>query len=98
MANPYSIAAPRIRAAINKSGESQKTIAAKLTISEQYLSDIIHGRRLVSPFVAVRLEHVLGVNAHKIMVDQTLEELRLAWIEFEPQRVRSIAQENKVTV
>jgi plasmid maintenance system antidote protein VapI len=73
-----NIVAPRIRAAITRSGKTQKEIAAELTISETYLSDICNGRRAVSAFVAVRLEAVLGIDAHKLVIDQSLGELREA--------------------
>lgn len=79
---PKSIVAPRIRAAIKQSGRTQKEIAAAMEISEQYLSDIATGRRSVSAYVAVRLEAVLGIDSHKIMVDQALYELRCAREEF----------------
>ena len=78
-----NIVAPRIRAAIARSGRTQKEIAAELTISESYLSDICNGRRAVSAFVAVRLEAVLDVDAHKLMIDQSLFELRQAREEYD---------------
>lgn len=80
--HPKSIVAPRIRAAIKHSKRTQKDIAQAMEISEQYLSDLANGRRTVSAFVAVRLESVLGIDAHKAMVDQTLQELRQARVEY----------------
>lgn len=73
-----NIVAPRIRAAILRSGKTQKEIATQMTISEQYLSDICNGKRSASAFVAVRLETVLGIDAHKLIIDQALGELREA--------------------
>lgn len=78
------IGAARVRQAIVLSRQTQKEIASQLGISEQYLSDICNGRRAVSAFVAVRLEHVLGVDAHKILIDQVLEDLRQARAEYAP--------------
>lgn len=72
------ITTAHIRAAIDKRQATQKDIAAQLHISEQYLSDILSGRRGVSAFVAVRLERVLGISADKLMIDQVMAELRKA--------------------
>lgn len=76
------IAAARIRNAIAGHGMTQKDAAARLTISESYLSDICNGRRLVSAYVAVRLERVLGIDAQKMIIDQALDELRIARAEY----------------
>lgn len=77
------IGAARVRHAIALRGQSQKDVAARLCISESYLSDICNGRRSVSACVAVRLEHVLGIDAHKMLIDQALEELSKAREEYE---------------
>lgn len=77
-----SMVAERIQHAIDKTGCTQKEIATRLNISQQYLSDIVRGRRAVSAFVAVRLETVLGIDALKVMTDQTFDELRKARQEY----------------
>lgn len=79
-----TIAAYHIRKAITIQRATQKDIAQRLGISESCLSDICTGRRSVSAFVAVRLEAVLKLDAHKILIDQTLEELRNARKEYTP--------------
>jgi plasmid maintenance system antidote protein VapI len=76
------IGAPRVRSAIRASGLSQKEVAARLTISEQYLSDICNSRRAVSAFVAVRLQAVLGVDGRKLMLDQALVDWERAKIAY----------------
>lgn len=78
------IGAARVRQAIVLSRQTQKEVAESMGISEQYLSDICNGRRAVSAFVAVRLESVLGVDAHKVLIDQVLEELKQAREEYAP--------------
>lgn len=71
-----------IRKAIEQKGVNQKEAAALLEISEQYLSDIVNGRRLVSPFVAVRLQHHFRLSAQILMDLQTARDLTVAWEEF----------------
>ncbi len=60
-------------------GMSQLAAAATMGISEQYLSDIIAGRRNISPQVALKLERVFGTSALQWMVmdvERRLEKAR----------------------
>jgi addiction module HigA family antidote len=70
--------AQRIRAEAARHALTQAALAARLGISAQYVSDILSGRRSVSPFVAVRLERVLGMDAAAILQEQASEELEHA--------------------
>lgn len=78
---------PRIRKAIAAQQTTQKEIAMRLGISEQYLSDIVNGKRGVSAFVAVRMERVLKLDAHKLLIDQALDELRQAREAYKPEPI-----------
>lgn len=71
-----------VRAAIAKRQTTQKDVAKRLGISEQYLSDICSGRRAISAFVVVRLEHVLGLDAGGLFYQQAMEELEKARREY----------------
>jgi addiction module HigA family antidote len=75
-------AATRIGSAIAKRQWTQKEAARQLNISEQYLSDILRGRRAISAFVAVRVERVLGLDANKLMYIQTVDEMDKARKEY----------------
>lgn len=78
-----NIASTLIREAIMQKGLSQKQAAAKLCISQSYLSDIVLGRRSVSAYVAVRLELLFGIDAMRLMALQTRDELTQAWKEYQ---------------
>lgn len=71
-----------IRLAIAKKDITQKQAAELLEISEQYLSDLVRGRRSVSSFVAVRLQRRLGMNAEMLLLQQIRAELDVAWQEY----------------
>jgi plasmid maintenance system antidote protein VapI len=73
-----------VRAAITREQTTQKDIAQRLGISEQYLSDICTGRRAISAFVAVRLQRVLGLEASRLYYQQAMEELEKARREYKP--------------
>lgn len=73
-----NLAVARIRAAIKHKSMTQKEVAARMGISEQYLSDICTSRTRISAFMAVRLERVLGMDAAKLLYDQVIDELRQA--------------------
>lgn len=62
-----------IRIAIG--AQKQRVVAREMGISEQYLSDMIHGRRLVSARAAIEFERVLRLNAAMILYIQCLQEL-----------------------
>lgn len=81
-AGAYQSVASKIRIAIKTRQLTQKSAAGQLGISEQYLSDIVKGRRSVSAFVAVRLESVLGLDAQETMCAQVREELKKAYAEY----------------
>lgn len=59
-----------LRRAIAKHGLTEAEAAAKLGISELYLSCILAKRCAISAYVAARAEQQLGVDAQKILVDQ----------------------------
>ena len=73
-----NLATARVRHAVKKSRCTQKEVAQALQISEQYLSDILSGKRTISVHVALRLESVLGLDATKLLHDQVIDELREA--------------------
>lgn len=58
----------KIRAAIGD--RTQREVAHEMGISEQYLSDILHNRRLISVPVAVAFERVLRLDALGLMYGQ----------------------------
>lgn len=68
----------RIQHAIARSGLTQKAVAVRVNISEQYLSDIVNGRRAVSAYVVLGLERVLDMNAQLLLYAQVNEELAAA--------------------
>lgn len=72
-----------IRTAINQKGINQKEAARLLEISEQYLSDLINGKRSVSAYVAVRLQRQLRMNAQLLLLQQANAELQVAWEEYD---------------
>lgn len=59
-----------IHIAIQGSKLSQKKAAEKLGISEQYLADVLGGRRRVSAQIAVRLEMAWGYPAVNFLYPQ----------------------------
>jgi hypothetical protein len=67
--------AQRIRTEAERHSLTQADLARRLGISPQYVSDILRSRRSVSPFVAVRLERVLGLDALQLLQEQAAEEL-----------------------
>lgn len=71
-----------ISLAIAKKGITQKQAATQLEISEQYMSDLVRGRRSVSAYVAVRLQRHLGLNAEMLLLQQIRAELQIAWEEY----------------
>jgi addiction module HigA family antidote len=71
-----------IRTAIERKDINQKEAAKLLEISEQYLSDLVNGKRSVSAFVAVRLQRQLGMNAQILLFQQATAELQKAWEEY----------------
>jgi len=48
---------------INYRGLTKKAVAAKMGISPTMLSEIISGKRNITPLTAIRLESSLGINA-----------------------------------
>lgn len=67
----------KIRAAIGE--RKQRVIAREMGISEQYLSDILHGRRLISVNAALEFERVLNLDALGLMYAQCVEMVSIAW-------------------
>jgi transcriptional regulator with XRE-family HTH domain len=66
----------KIRAAIGD--RKQRDVARAMGISEQYLSDILHGRRLVSVNAALEFERVLNLDALGLMYAQCIELIEMA--------------------
>lgn len=56
----------------------QKDLAQRLGISEQYLSDILLGKRGISVYVAIGLERVLGLDARELLIAQVDDDLAKA--------------------
>ena len=52
-----------IKEQLNDRGMSQKESAARMNMSEKYLSKLVYGEVQLTPETAVRLEMVLGVPA-----------------------------------
>lgn len=71
-----STVAQRLRACIDGRHMTQADTAQRLGISPQYLSDVLRGRRKVSPRLALRIERVLGLDAGAILHGQVTEELK----------------------
>jgi len=76
--------AQRIRLEAIRHNMTQVELATRLGISAQYVSDILRSRRSVSAFVAVRLERVLGLDAHRLLEEQSIDELKYAREELRP--------------
>lgn len=73
--------ANKLRAAIRAKGKNQRTVAREMGISDQYLSDMLHNRRLVSANAAIAFERVLGLDALGVLHMQTIEQLNKARLE-----------------
>lgn len=73
--------ANKLRDAIRAQGKRQRTVAREMGISDQYLSDILHKRRLVSANAAIAFERVLGLDALGVLYMQTIEVLSKARLE-----------------
>lgn len=74
-----------IREAMKACLLDQKRLAQQLSISEQYMSDILAGRRSISVYVALRLEQAFGartMSAEQLLIRQVIEELAKARKEF----------------
>lgn len=70
-----------IRAAMKPRGWQQKDLARALSISEQYVSDILSERRTLSVYVALRLEQTFGIenfDAEMMLIRQVRGELAKA--------------------
>jgi addiction module HigA family antidote len=61
-------------------GLTQRELAARLEVSYPRVSEIVHGRRGVTPDTALRLERLLGVEAEFWL------NLQLAWGLFHARR------------
>ena len=59
-------------------GHKQKEVAAILGITPQYLCDILHARRGLSPEVAARL-HKIGLNGRALYVRQERRRVNMAY-------------------
>lgn len=77
-----SVPAGTLRRAIAAHQLSYAEAAAKLEISELYLSCILTKRCAISANVAVRAEMVLGLDAQKVLIDQALMELTKARLQL----------------
>lgn len=71
-----------IRAAMQARELQQKDLARQLSISEQYMSDILLERRSISVYVAIRLEQTLGIDAEDLLLSQAKDEIAKARREF----------------
>jgi plasmid maintenance system antidote protein VapI len=72
--------AAAIRDGIN--GITNAVAAEKTGISQQYFSDIVHGRRQLSPRVAVRL-HLLGIDGNALYLSKAVYDLAVARSEMD---------------
>ena len=52
-----------IKEEIETRGTSQQVLADKLHISKSEISLLIHGKRNITPSIAIKLEHALGIDA-----------------------------------
>lgn len=64
-----------------KKKTTQKDIARAANIGQDFLSHIVRGRRRCPPMVAIRLEHITGIN-RSIWVWGTSKEIRSAIEQF----------------
>lgn len=62
---------------------TQAELARRLGISPQYLSDLVAGRRNLSPRLALALERVTGRRAAHWLEDDSDRRLRIARAEME---------------
>lgn len=56
-------------------GRRQRVIARAMGISDQYLSDILHNRRLISVNAALAFERTLNLDAAALLYRQCLTQL-----------------------
>lgn len=63
-------------------GLTQRELALRLGVSYPRVSETIHGRRSVTPDTALRLEQLLGMEAHFWL------NLQLAWDLYHARRAR----------
>lgn len=82
----------RIREAKAQRGLSDAELARRLNISGRYLHQILDGEVSVSPWVAVRLETVLGLNALALMGGQLREEIAEARQDYKPHQALQMEQ------
>lgn len=66
-----------IRHQIERRG-GQKALAAALGVSASYLSDVMNGKRDVSPALAMKLETACGINGLRLLTQQVEHQ----WLEF----------------
>ena len=74
-----------IRQAMRDCLVSQSRLAQQLSISEEYVRDMLQGRCSISPYVALRLEQAFGVrilSAEQLLIRQAIEDLAKARREF----------------
>lgn len=66
---------------------TQRVIAHSMGISEQYLSDILHGRRLISIRAAIEFERVLNLDALALLYRQCIEQIATEKVNYNPPRM-----------
>lgn len=74
-----------IRACMTLRQWQQKDLARALSISEQYVSDILANKRTLSVYVALRLEQIFDIenfDAETMLVRQVRDEIAKARKEF----------------
>lgn len=65
-----------LRKAVGK--RKQQDVAKALSVTPQYVCDILEGRRKLSAYIAVQLKDVLGVDGRKLYLRQAERELESA--------------------
>jgi plasmid maintenance system antidote protein VapI len=64
-----------IRQAMQTQGISQRGLAARLALSDQYVSDFLRRRRPIGVEVALALEDALGLKAEELLCRQIAAKL-----------------------
>lgn len=91
---PYMATHPGevLQAELQERGIKQKEFAAQIGMQPTHLSALIHGKRNISPSVAMRLEKALGVSADSWMAMQHGYEVDLLAIERETASTRRLQE------